>query len=112
LATNPVLRSRQLATSPRVPRPPDTFNTLQTGEAVIHTSEGLQAQRATIAPLSLPAATPQRVDRDGPRHPLEVSVWPEQVLPYTACEVHAAGDTAQQDRSDEIERDDDPGEDL
>jgi hypothetical protein len=87
---------------------PDTFNTLQTGEAVIHTSEGLQAQRATIAPLSLPAATPQRVDRDGPRHPLEVSVWPEQVLPYTAPEAHATGDTAQHDRSDEI----DPGEDL
>ena len=91
---------------------PDVFDTLQTGEAVIHTSEGLQAQRATIVPLSLPAATPQRVDRDGPRHPLEVSVWPEQVLPYTASEVHGADGSAQHDRSNEIERDDDPAEDL
>jgi TraM recognition site of TraD and TraG/Type IV secretion-system coupling protein DNA-binding domain len=69
--------------------PPDTFNTLQTGEAVIHTSEGLQAQRATIAPLTLPAGAPQRINLNGPRHTLEVSVWPQQMLPNAPAEVPA-----------------------
>jgi TraM recognition site of TraD and TraG len=87
--------------------PPDTFNTLQTGEAVIHTSEGLQAQRATITPLNLPAGVPQRINPNGPRHTLEVSVWPEQALPNTASEV-PAGDSAPEDGSGEI----DPGEDV
>ena len=87
--------------------PPDTFNTLQTGEAVIHTSEGLQAQRATITPLTLPAGVPQRINPNGPRHTLEVSVWPEQALPNTASEV-PAGSSAPEDGSGEI----DPGEDV
>jgi hypothetical protein len=74
---------------------------------VIHTSEGLQAQRAMMTPLTLPAGTPQRINPNGPRHALEVSVWPEQALANTASEVPAGG-SAPEDGSGEI----DPGEDV
>jgi hypothetical protein len=78
---------------------------------VIHTSEGLQAQRAAVASLTLPPGAPQGINPDGLRHTLGVSVWPQSMLPNPASELPASG-AAPKDGSGEIDCDDDPGEDV
>jgi energy-coupling factor transporter ATP-binding protein EcfA2 len=64
--------------------PPDIFATLSVGEAVIYTPEGRQAQRAAITLLALPDTAAERIDLDGPQHPIEIAVHPEQVISLPA----------------------------
>jgi hypothetical protein len=59
---------------------PDSFATLDRGEALIYTPEALQAQRAHITPVAIPVATPRRIDPAGPISELEIAVHPESVL--------------------------------
>ncbi len=63
---------------------PDTFATLDQGEAVVYTPEALQAQRTHISPVILPATAPARIDPHGPRHASEIGVHPETVLSLPA----------------------------
>ncbi len=63
---------------------PDTFASLDQGEAVIYTPEALQAQRTHISPVILPATAPARIDPHGPRHAFEIGVHPETVLALPA----------------------------
>ena len=53
---------------------PDVFAHLDRGEAVIYSPEGLQADRSYVSALHLPVGDPERIDPDGRRHPVEVSV--------------------------------------
>jgi dihydropteroate synthase len=53
---------------------PDVFAHLDRGEAVIYTPEGMQADRSYVSELHLPPGNPERIDRDGPQHTLEIVV--------------------------------------
>jgi hypothetical protein len=59
---------------------PDMFATLDRGEAVIYTPEGLQAQRTHITALAIPPGIPRRVDPLGPIDRIEIAVHPDNVL--------------------------------
>jgi hypothetical protein len=58
----------------------DTFGALNRGEAVIYTPVAGQPTRATILPVQLPRANPDRIDPAGPRTLCEIPVHPEQTL--------------------------------
>ena len=61
----------------------DTFGSLNRGEAVIYTPIAGEPIRASILPVHLPQAEPERIDPAGPRTRCEVPVYPEQTLPST-----------------------------
>ena len=61
----------------------DTFGALSRGEAVIYTPIAGEPARASILPVHLPQAEPERIDPAGPRTRCEVAVYPEQTLPTT-----------------------------
>jgi energy-coupling factor transporter ATP-binding protein EcfA2 len=86
--------------------PPDIFATLGVGEAVIYTPEGRQAQRAAITPLMLPDAAAERIDLDGPQHPIEMAIHPEQVIGLPATVGPRTTDTGN-DESAQLELADD-----
>jgi hypothetical protein len=58
----------------------DVFSALTRGEAVIYTPLAGNPQRAHITPVYLPDGEPERIDRNGPRHPCEIVVHPEDSL--------------------------------
>ena len=58
----------------------DVFSALTRGEAVIYTPLAGNPQRAHIAPVHLPDGQPDRIDRNGPRHPCEIAVHPEDSM--------------------------------
>jgi hypothetical protein len=58
----------------------DVFSALTRGEAVIYTPLAGNPQRAHIIPVYLPDGEPERIDRNGPRHPCEIVVHPEDSL--------------------------------
>jgi hypothetical protein len=59
----------------------DTFSELGEGEAVLYTPLAGDPARASIQPVLLADADPARIDSRGPRHPCEVTVHPEDILP-------------------------------
>jgi energy-coupling factor transporter ATP-binding protein EcfA2 len=60
--------------------PPDVFAELDRGEAVIYSPEGQQADRTHITPVLLQRREPERIDRGGQRHRVEISVHPETII--------------------------------
>jgi len=58
----------------------DVFSALTRGEAVIYTPLAGNPQRARISPVHFPDGQPDRIDRNGPRHPCEIAVHPEDSL--------------------------------
>jgi hypothetical protein len=58
----------------------DTFGGLNRGEAVIYTPIGGEPIRASIQPVHLPQAEPERIDPAGPCTRCEIPVYPEQTL--------------------------------
>ena len=61
----------------------DTFGALNRGEAVIYTPVAGEPTRASILPVRLPQAEPERIDLAGPRSRCEVPVYPELTLSTT-----------------------------
>ena len=61
----------------------DTFGSLNRGEAVIYTPIAGEPVRASILPVHLPQAEPDRIDPAGPRTRCEIPVHPEQTLSTT-----------------------------
>jgi hypothetical protein len=61
----------------------DTFGSLNRGEAVIYTSIAGKPIRASILPVHLPQAEPERIDPAGSRTRCEIGVYPEQTLSPT-----------------------------
>src|SRR5664279_6369411 len=61
----------------------DTFGALNRGEAVIYTPVAGQPTRASILPVQLPRANPDRIDPAGPRTLCEIPVHSEQTLSPT-----------------------------
>jgi hypothetical protein len=64
---------------------PDTFSHLDRGEAVIYSPEGRQADRTHISALVLPAGDPERIQREGQRHRVELGVHPETTIAHTVA---------------------------
>jgi len=81
----------------------DVFSALTRGEAVIYTPLAGNPQRAHIAPVHLPEGQPDRIDRDGPRHPCEIAVHPEDSLHDAAPPPDEPTDAAPGDEDDDPE---------
>jgi len=76
--------------------PPDSLATIGVDEAVIYTFVGHQARRAAITPLALPDAVPERIGPDGPQHPIEMAVHPEQMIALPATVSASITDTGEE----------------
>ena len=63
----------------------DEFAKLATGQAIIHTTLGPDPCRAQMLPLTLAERTPHRIG-DGPRHPCEIALHPEDALQASSGE--------------------------
>jgi hypothetical protein len=58
----------------------DTFGSLNRGEAVIYRPIAGEPVRASILPVQLSQAEPERIDPTGPRTRCEIPVYPDQTL--------------------------------
>jgi hypothetical protein len=67
----------------------DEFAALSTGEAIIHTTLGLDPVHARILPVRLPDNDPERIGH-GQRHPCEIALHPEEALQHTTATPAAA----------------------